>query len=48
LTRRLKISEAKELAEAALQCESAADILARATEYVRRVAPSLVESESDR
>jgi len=43
LIRRVKLSEARELAEFALQCESGAEILARCRALVREVAPSLVE-----
>jgi phosphotransferase system enzyme I (PtsI) len=42
--RRLKLSEAKELAEFALGCESGAEIYARALALAKRVAPSLFES----
>ena len=45
LIRRLKVSEAKELAEFALQCESAAEILSRCQELGRRIAPSLFENK---
>jgi phosphoenolpyruvate-protein phosphotransferase (PTS system enzyme I) len=41
LIRRLKTAEAKELAEFALNCESGAEILSRATALVEKVAPSL-------
>jgi phosphotransferase system enzyme I (PtsI) len=41
LIRRLKITEARELTEFALNCESGAEILARATALVEKVAPSL-------
>jgi phosphotransferase system enzyme I (PtsI) len=41
LIRRLKIDEARELAEFALNCESGAEILSRATALVQKVAPSL-------
>lgn len=41
LIRRLKIAEARELAEFALNCESGAEILARATALVEKIAPSL-------
>jgi phosphotransferase system enzyme I (PtsI) len=41
LIRRLKITEARELAEFALNCESGAEILARATALVEKIAPSL-------
>src|SRR6185369_7058983 len=43
LIRRLKLVEAQELAEFALSCESAAEILARCQELARQVAPSLFE-----
>jgi phosphotransferase system enzyme I (PtsI) len=46
LIRRLKSSEARELAEFALQCESGAEVLARAENYVRGIAPSLFESKT--
>ena len=45
LVRRLKISEARELAEFALESESAADILERCQELARQVAPSLFETK---
>jgi phosphotransferase system enzyme I (PtsI) len=45
MIRRLKLAEAKELAEFALQCESAADILAHCQELARQVAPSLFETK---
>jgi phosphotransferase system enzyme I (PtsI) len=45
LIRRLKISEAKELAEFALNSESSAEILARCQELARQVAPSLFETK---
>lgn len=45
LIRRLKISEARELAEFALTCESASEILSRARTLARSVAPSLFETE---
>lgn len=44
LIRRLKISEAKELADFALQCESGAEILQRCQTLARRVAPGLFET----
>jgi len=43
VVRRLKLTEAKELAEFALQCESAAEILARCQELARGIAPNLFE-----
>jgi phosphoenolpyruvate-protein phosphotransferase (PTS system enzyme I) len=45
IIRRLKLSEAKELAAFALNCESAADILARCQELARQVAPSLFDGK---
>jgi len=45
LIRRLKLSEAKDLAQFALQCESASEILARCQELARQVAPSLFEDK---
>jgi phosphotransferase system enzyme I (PtsI) len=45
LIRRLKLVEAQELAEFALSCESAAEILARCQELARQVAPSLFETK---
>ena len=45
IIRRLKLSEAKELAEFALNCESALEILIRARALAHRVAPSLFETE---
>lgn len=44
LIRRLKMSEAKKLAEDALQCDSGVEILERAHTLAREVAPSLFES----
>ena len=44
LIRRLKMSEAKALAEFALNCESGPEILARCQEFTREIAPSLFES----
>jgi phosphotransferase system enzyme I (PtsI) len=43
LIRRLKMSEARELAEFALGCESGAEILARCRKVVLQVAPNLVD-----
>jgi phosphotransferase system enzyme I (PtsI) len=43
LIRRIKMSEAKEIADAALNAESAAEILERSQRLVRSVAPSLFE-----
>ncbi len=45
LIRRLKLAEAKELAEAALNCESATEILARTRALAQLVAPSLFENK---
>jgi phosphotransferase system enzyme I (PtsI) len=45
LVRRLKLSEAQELAKFALNCESAAEILARCQELTRGIAPSLFEDK---
>jgi phosphotransferase system enzyme I (PtsI) len=44
LLRRLKMSEAHELAEFALNCESGAEILARCKKLALQIAPSLFES----
>ncbi len=43
LIRRLKLTEAQELAHFALQSESAAEILARCQDLARQIAPSLFE-----
>ena len=43
LIRRLKLSDAKELAEFALNCESASEILTRARAFAQTIAPSLFE-----
>jgi hypothetical protein len=45
IIRRLKLTEATELAYFALNCESAAEILARCQEVARNVAPSLFETK---
>ena len=45
IIRRLKLEEAKELAEFALNCESASEILARCQELARASAPSLFEDK---
>jgi phosphotransferase system enzyme I (PtsI) len=45
MIRRLKLTEAKELADFALNCESAGEILARCQELARQVAPSLFETK---
>jgi phosphoenolpyruvate-protein phosphotransferase (PTS system enzyme I) len=46
LIRRLKLADARELAEFALQSESGAEVLARAEAYVRQVAPSLLDGDN--
>jgi phosphoenolpyruvate-protein kinase (PTS system EI component) len=45
IVRRLKLSEAVELAQFALASESAAEILARCQELARNIAPSLFETK---
>jgi len=45
LIRRLKLSDTKELADFALECESASEILARSTALAQRAAPSLFETK---
>jgi len=45
IIRRLKDSEAKELADFALGCESASEILGQCQELARRVAPGLFEDK---
>src|SRR5882762_10782 len=45
LIRRLKSNEARELAEFALECESGAEVLARAESCVHAVAPGLFENQ---
>jgi phosphotransferase system enzyme I (PtsI) len=45
LIRRLKLAEARELTEFALECESGAEILARSEAHVRAAAPSLFENQ---
>jgi phosphotransferase system enzyme I (PtsI) len=45
MLRRLKLTEAQELAAFALECESAAEILSRCQELARQVAPSLFEEK---
>jgi phosphotransferase system enzyme I (PtsI) len=46
LIRRVKLKEARELAEFALECEGGSEVLARAEAYVRQIAPSLLESRT--
>ncbi len=45
LIRRLKFHEAKELADFAVNCESASEILVRCQDLSRRIAPSLFDSK---
>jgi phosphotransferase system enzyme I (PtsI) len=45
LIRRLKLTEARELAVFALDCESAAEILARCQELARQIAPGLFDNK---
>jgi len=45
IIRRLKLGEAKELAEFALNCESSREILGRCQELARQIAPSLFEEK---
>ena len=45
IIRRLKLSEAKELAAFALNCEAASEILARCQDLARQIAPSLFETK---
>jgi phosphotransferase system enzyme I (PtsI) len=45
IIRRLKITEARELAEFALSCENAGEILGRCQEFARQIAPGLFEEE---
>jgi phosphotransferase system enzyme I (PtsI) len=46
LIRRLKMAEARDLAEFALQCEFGSEVLARAESYARSIAPSLFEDSA--
>jgi phosphotransferase system enzyme I (PtsI) len=46
LIRRLKITEARELAESALECESPSEIATRCQQLAQRVAPSLFEAKA--
>jgi phosphotransferase system enzyme I (PtsI) len=43
LIRRMKIAEARDMAAAALQCDSASEIAARFSAFARRIAPGLFE-----
>jgi phosphoenolpyruvate-protein phosphotransferase (PTS system enzyme I) len=45
LIRRLKLSEAKQLAAFALESESASEILARCQDLARQIAPGLFETK---
>jgi hypothetical protein len=45
LIRRLKLTEARELADYALKAESASDILGRCQDLARQVAPELFEGK---
>jgi phosphotransferase system enzyme I (PtsI) len=45
LIRRLKMNEARELAEYALNCESSTEILARCQAFTRDIAPSLFDNK---
>lgn len=46
MIRRLNMSEAKDLAQFALQCESGREILAKSEALAKKVAPSLFENET--
>ena len=46
LVRRLKISEARALAEFSLNCDSSSEILARARALSRSVAPGLFDTQT--
>jgi phosphoenolpyruvate-protein phosphotransferase (PTS system enzyme I) len=46
LIRRLKMSEARKLAEFALNCDSSAEILARSQALAKSIAPSLFENQN--
>src|SRR6266568_5059051 len=46
LIRRLKMSDARELAQFALNCESASEILARSQALARQIAPGLFENQN--
>jgi len=46
LIRRLKMSDARDLAEFALNCESASEILARSQALARKIAPGLFENQN--
>jgi signal transduction protein with GAF and PtsI domain len=47
LIRRLKMSDAKELADFALNCESGRQIFDRSEALAKRIAPSLFENQSE-
>jgi phosphotransferase system enzyme I (PtsI) len=46
IIRRLKMDEARELAEFALNCESGTEILARSQALARKIAPTLFEHKA--
>jgi phosphotransferase system enzyme I (PtsI) len=46
LVRRLKMAEARELAEFALHCESGEEIMEQSEALARKVAPSLFENQN--
>jgi len=46
IIRRIKLSEAQALAQAALESESPSEILARCAEFARQNAPSLFENRA--
>jgi len=46
LIRRLKMNEARALAEFALECESASEILARCQKLAAEIAPSLFDGKN--
>jgi phosphoenolpyruvate-protein kinase (PTS system EI component) len=45
ILRRVKLSEAAELARFALECESATEILARCQKFARQIAPGLFDDQ---
>jgi phosphotransferase system enzyme I (PtsI) len=45
IIRRLKLSDTRELADFALECESASEILAHCQEFARQAAPALFENQ---
>ena len=46
LIRRLRMSDARALAEFALNCDSASEILARSQALARKIAPGLFEDQN--